>query len=155
MGFTHFSINSCNHWGQLTDDFFLRRCLLSGKLQSFLCNYSIFVILAACKFYWYLLKGNFFFWLLPAAFLFLGKLCQLWYSDHIFNFFCRWGRFEQGAKWQIMSELFSIMFSGEWHQNTAGVLQSFESCLLLIQCIILVLLLLLSHFSRVRLCATP
>lgn len=24
-----------------------------------------------------------------------------------------------------MSELFSIMFSGEWHQNTAGVLQSF------------------------------
>lgn len=45
---------------QLTDDFFLRRCLLSGKLQSCLCNYSIFVILAACKFYWHLLKGNFF-----------------------------------------------------------------------------------------------
>lgn len=68
--FTLHSINSCNKWGQVTDNFFLRRCLLSGKLQSFLRNYSIFVILAACKVLLAFTKRYFFFGPSQLAFLF-------------------------------------------------------------------------------------
>lgn len=48
-GFAQASINSYNNWGQVIDNFFLRGRLLSGKLQSLLCNYAIFAILTACK----------------------------------------------------------------------------------------------------------
>lgn len=109
-GFTLPSFNSYNNWGQVTDNFFLRRCLLSGKFQSFLCNYSVFVILAACKVLLAFAERHYFilFYFLPSqlAFLFWANFS----SSGIKNIFStlivyQWHLFEQGAKRLIMSEL--------------------------------------------------
>lgn len=111
VGFTLISINSYNHWGQLTDDFFLRRCLLSGKLQSCLCNYSIFVILAACKFYWHLLKGNFFFLALASCLSFFGQTFLALVFRPYFQLFLPMGSFWTRSQmannvWIVLNHVF-------------------------------------------------
>jgi hypothetical protein len=137
--FTPGRINSYNNWGQATNHFFLRRCLLSETLQSFLCNYFIFVISAACKLLFAFTERYcfFFFYSLQLAFFFRANLL----SSGIQNIFSAlivywWGLFEQGAKWPIMSKWIAIWSSVGWHQNSAGVLQPFEDCFM---CIIIVI----------------
>ena len=146
MGFTHFSINSWNHWGQLTDDFFLRRCLLSGKLQSFLCNYSIFVILAACKFYWHLLKGNFFFLALASCLSFFGQTLLALVFRPYFQLFLPMGSFWTRSQvannvWIVLNHVFRRVTSEYcrctsvlplaylvYHFGTAATAKSLQSC---------------------------
>lgn len=97
----------------MTDNFFLRTCLLSGKLQSFLCNYSIIVILAACKVLSAFTEKVLFFVFFGAsqlAFFFWANFS----SSGIQNIFStlivyQWDLFEQGAKRLIITELISIM----------------------------------------------
>lgn len=86
----------------MTDNFFLRTCLLSGKLQSFLCNYSIFVILAAYEVLLAFTEKVLFFFFFGAsqlAFFFWANFS----SSGIQNIFStlivyQWDLFEQGAR---------------------------------------------------------
>lgn len=124
--FTVTSINSFNNWGQVTDNFFLRTCLLSGKLRSFLCNYSIIVVLAACKVLLaFTEKVLFFFFCASQLAFFFWANFSISGVQNIFSTLIvyQWDLFEQGAKWLIITELISIMSSVAWHQKAAGGFQ--------------------------------